>query len=198
MPEDLIRRNRHWAEQQLERSPDYFSRLAEVQKPKYLWIGCADSRVPAEVLTESPPGELFVHRNIANIVHPGDIGLLGVLEFGINALGIRRIVVCGHTGCGGVRAAAEGCDHGLVDHWLAPVRQLYRRHGEALSGIEDEQRRLDRLAELNVARSVALIAENPIVQAARARGDTIEIEGILYALGDGLLHKLDCNVTEPD
>ncbi|MDT8448931.1 MAG: carbonic anhydrase [Wenzhouxiangellaceae bacterium] len=193
MPEDLIRRNRKWAEQQLESSPDYFSRLAEVQTPKYLWIGCADSRVPAEVLTGSPPGELFVHRNIANIVHPDDMGLLGVLEFGINALGIRRIVVCGHTGCGGVRAAAEGCDHGLVDHWLAPVRQLYRRHGEALSGIEDEQRRLDRLAELNVARSVALIAENPIVQAARARGDEIEIEGMLYALGDGLLHKLDCS-----
>lgn len=191
MPKDLIERNRRWAEQKLAQVPDYFARLAQTQKPKYLWLGCADSRVPAEMLTESPPGELFVHRNIANIVHPNDIGLLSVLEFGLGALGIRRIVVCGHTGCGGVKAATEGCAHGLVDHWLGPVRELWQERQKDLAAIADERQRLNLLAELNVQRSVALIAENPIVQAFRARGEKIEIEGMIYALEDGRLHKLD-------
>lgn len=197
MPEKLIRRNRAWSDKIRSESPEYFVDLAKVQKPEYLWIGCADARVPANVITGMQPGEIFVHRNVANVVHPTDLNLLSVLQFGIEGLGIRKIIVCGHYGCGGVQAAAEDCDHGLVDHWIAPISQLRREHAGELGALEDDRSRLDRLAELNVAQSVTRVAETPIVQAARERGDRVEVHGMIYALSDGLLHKLDCSIM-PD
>jgi len=197
MPEKLIRRNRVWSERIRSESPEYFPELAQVQRPEYLWIGCADARVPANVITGMQPGEVFVHRNVANIVHPTDLNLLSVLQFGIEGLGIRKIIVCGHYGCGGVQAATEDDPHGLVDHWIAPISQLHREHADELGALEDGHSRLNRLAELNVAQSVKRLADTPIVRAAWTRGDRVELHGMIYALSDGLLHQLDCSVTPP-
>jgi len=191
MPEELIRRNRLWAEGIRADNPDYFGHLAELQRPDYLWIGCSDARVPANVIAGLEPGEVFVHRNVANIVHSTDLNLLSVLEFGIFALGIRKIIVCGHYGCGGVHAAVDDHDeHGLADHWIEPVRRLRQIHSDELVRIDDERRRLDRLAELNVVDGTARIDQTPILRQARARGMSVEIHGMIYSLTDGLLHRL--------
>lgn len=193
MPEELIRRNREWAEGVRSRSPDYFPRLAKLQKPDYFWIGCADARVPANVIAGLEPGEVFVHRNVANVVHSSDLNLLSALQFAIEGLGIRKVIVCGHYGCGGVHAACEDRSHGLVDHWIEPIRNLNQSHAQQLDRIKDPEARRDRLAELNVERSVARIAETPIVREAWAQGKQVEIHGMIYALADGRLHKLDCS-----
>lgn len=193
MPEELIRRNREWAEGIRSQSPDYFSRLAKQQKPDYFWIGCADARVPANVIAGLEPGEVFVHRNVANIVHSADLNMLSALQFAIEGLGIRKIIICGHYGCGGVQAACEDRSHGLVDHWIEPIRSLNHTHAEELNELDGEARR-DRLAELNVIQSVARIAETPILRSAWTAGKAIEIHGMIYALADGRLHKLDCSI----
>ncbi len=192
MPEELIRRNREWADRILERSPDYFQKLADVQKPEYFWIGCADARVPANVITGLEPGEVFVHRNVANVVHSSDLNLLSALQFAVDELGIRKVIVCGHYGCGGVNAACEaGHDHGhgLVDHWIAPIRRLNETHAEELNKLDGEARR-NRLVELNVLESVASIAETPILTGAWAEGVPIQIHGMIYSLADGRLTQL--------
>ena len=150
----------------LAESPGNFSRLLGGQKPQYLWLGCSDARVPTNVITGLNPGEVFIHRNLANVVHSTDLNLLSVLEFAIAGLGIRKIIVCGHHGCGGVQAAAEGCKHGLVEHWLEPIRRLHRRHTAVLATLPDRESRLQRLAELNVVEAVSRIAETPIVRQA--------------------------------
>ncbi|MDT8409202.1 MAG: carbonic anhydrase [Wenzhouxiangellaceae bacterium] len=196
MPEELIRRNREWSRQLRASSPEYFSRLAQLQKPDYFWIGCADARVPANVITGLEPGEVFVHRNVANIVHSADLNLLSALQFAIEGLDIRKIIICGHYGCGGVHAACEDRSHGLIDHWIEPIRSLNHTHAGELDKLGDEARR-DRLAELNVQRSVARIAETPILRSAWGRGCAVEIHGLIYALADGRLHKLDCSVSGP-
>lgn len=196
MPEELIRRNREWAEGVRSQSPAYFSRLAKLQKPDYFWIGCADARVPANVIAGLEPGEVFVHRNVANVVHSADLNLLSALQFAIEGLGIRKIIVCGHYGCGGVHAACEDRSHGLVDHWIEPIRSLNHIHAGELDALDDEARR-DRLAELNVVQSVARVAETPILRTAWADNRAVEIHGMIYALADGRLHKLDCSI-EPD
>lgn len=193
MPEELIRRNREWAEGIRSHSPDYFPHLAKLQKPEYFWIGCADARVPANVIAGLEPGEVFVHRNVANVIHSADLNLLSALQFAIEALGIRKIIVCGHYGCGGVHAACEDRSHGLVDHWIEPIRSLNHTHAEELEGLDDEVRR-DRLAELNVTQSVTRIAETPILRTAWADGRKVEIHGMIYALADGRLNKLDCSI----
>ncbi len=193
MPEELIRRNRAWSDAMRAESPDYFRRLVGVQKPDYLWIGCSDARVPANVITGLEPGEIFVHRNVANVVHSTDLNLLSVLEFAIHGLGIRKIIVCGHHGCGGVQAAAEGCTHSLVDHWLEPIRRLHQQHADQLDALPDREARLQRLAELNVAEGVARIAETPILRQAWEKDLPVEVHGMIYALADGLLHRLDCS-----
>jgi len=174
-------------------SPGNFSRLLGGQKPQYLWLGCSDARVPANVITGLNPGEVFVHRNVANVVHSTDLNLLSVLEFAIAGLGIRKIIVCGHHGCGGVQAAAEGCKHGLVEHWLEPIRRLHRRHTAVLATLPDRESRLQRLAELNVVEAVSRIAETPIVRQAWDNSLPIEVHGMIYALADGQLHRLDCS-----
>ncbi|HKL49712.1 MAG TPA: carbonic anhydrase [Wenzhouxiangellaceae bacterium] len=193
MPEELIRRNREWAEGVRSQSPDYFPHLAKLQKPDYFWIGCADARVPANVIAGLEPGEVFVHRNVANVVHSADLNLLSALQFAIEGLGIRKIIVCGHYGCGGVDAACEDREHGLVDHWIEPIRSLNHLHAGQLDALDPEARR-DRLAELNVVHSVARIAETPILRSAWANQHKVEIHGMIYALADGRLHKLDCSI----
>lgn len=191
MPEELIRRNREWASGVNDRAPDYFRKLAALQKPDYFWIGCADARVPANVIAGLEPGEVFVHRNVANVVHSTDMNLLSALQFAIETLGIRKVIICGHYGCGGVTAACEGgYGHGLIDHWIEPIRRLRReftRELETLSG-QTEQ---DRLAELNVLDSVARIAETPILKAAWARQWPVEIHGMIYSVADGQLRRLE-------
>ncbi len=193
MPEELIRRNRKWAEGIRSRTPDYFPRLAKQQKPDYFWIGCADARVPANVVAGLDPGEVFVHRNVANVVHSADLNLLSALQFAVESLKIRKIIVCGHYGCGGVQAACEERLHGLVDHWIEPIRSLNHVHAGELDDLDDEARR-DRLAELNVVHSVERIAETPILRSAWARRMSIEIHGMIYSLADGRLNKLDCSI----
>jgi carbonic anhydrase len=192
MPEELIRRNREWAESIHARSPDYFPKLAALQKPEYFWIGCADARVPANVIAGLEPGEVFVHRNVANVVHSSDLNLLSALQFAIEGLNVRKIIICGHYGCGGVSAACDDSAHGngLVDHWIAPIRRLRDTHAAELDALDGEIKR-DRLAELNVLESVAQIAETPILDSAWARGLPIEIHGMIYSLKDGRLNLLE-------
>lgn len=191
MPEELMRRNQQWADRIHARSPDYFRKLAALQKPEYFWIGCADARVPANVIAGLEPGEVFVHRNVANVVHSADLNLLSALQFAVEGLGIRKIIVCGHYGCGGVNAACEdGHGHGLVDHWIEPIRNLRQTHAEELAGLDDDTRK-NRLVELNVRRSVSRIAETPILGSAWADGLPIEIHGMIYSLADGRLALLE-------
>jgi len=194
MPDHLIRGNRAWAEAILAESPDYFERLAAVQKPDYFWIGCADSRVPANVITGRDPGEIFVHRNVANVVHPADLNFLSTLEFAVEVLDIGKIIVCGHYGCAGVKAASEDIVQGLADHWLEPIRRIGRRKRDELDALDDDHDRLHLLAELNVVDGVGRVSESPIVRRAWRRGRHVEIHGLMYGLDDGLLKNLDCSV----
>lgn len=191
MPEELMRRNREWSDSINARSPDFFTKLAALQKPEYFWIGCADARVPANVIAGLEPGEVFVHRNVANVVHSTDLNVLSALQFAVEELGIQKIIVCGHYGCGGVGAACEETGgHGLVDHWIEPIRRLRINHTEELDHLNDEARK-NRLAELNVLESVARIAETPIVSNAWAKGVPIKIHGMIYSLVDGRLTLLE-------
>ncbi len=195
MLDAMLNRNAAWASQIHANDPGYFSRLAQQQKPEFLWIGCSDSRVPANVVAGLDPGEVFVHRNVANVVHSSDMNLLSVLEFAVDALGVRQIVLCGHYGCGGVRAATEDeHPHGLADHWLEPIRRLARHNDHSLDRISTVEARRDRLAELNVLDGVRRVAETPILRRAWARGDAITIHGLIYGLKDGLLRDLDCTL----
>lgn len=197
MPDDLLRGNREWAQSVRQRSPDYFARLAKLQKPDYFWIGCADSRVPANVVTGRDAGRIFVHRNIANVIHSADVNLLSCLEFAIGELGIREIVVCGHYGCGGVKAAASDVVNGLTDHWIEPIRRIARQRADELDRL-DENDRLNRLSELNVVDSVCRVSETPVVQRAWKAGEEIVVHGLIYGLDDGHLKDLGCSIRRPD
>ena len=193
----LMERNRLWSAQRQAAEPGYFARLASHQAPEFFWIGCSDSRVPANVVAGLDPGEVFVHRNVANVVHSSDMNLLSTLEFAVEALSIRQIIICGHYGCGGVRAATEDLPHGLADHWLEPVRRLERLHALDLACEPDLAARRDRLAEYNVIEGVRRVAETPILQRAWARGEDIAIHGLIYDLTDGLLRDLHCSMARP-
>ncbi|WP_394701464.1 carbonate dehydratase [uncultured Roseibium sp.] len=189
---DLLQHNRRWATGKLLEDPDYFKRLSALQRPEYLWIGCSDSRVPANVITGLEPGEVFVHRNVANLVHRGDLNLLSVLEFAVESLGVGHIIVCGHYGCGGVRAAMDGHRHGIIDHWLQPIRDVADDRSSELETIHDTETRLNRLCELSIEAQVAGLARTPIIQSAWKRGKKLSIHGWVYGLNDGLLRDLDC------
>ncbi|MCV2881565.1 carbonic anhydrase [Actibacterium sp. XHP0104] len=191
---DLLDRNLAWSAQRHEADPGYFARLAAQQRPEYFWIGCSDSRVPANVVAGLDPGEVFVHRNVANVVHSADLNLLSALEFAVDVLQVREIIVCGHYGCGGVHAATEDAPHGLADHWLEPIRRLARAYAVDLSRAEDDTARRDRLAELNVVEGVRRVAETPIVTRAWRRGADLRVHGLIYGLKNGLLRDLDCSV----
>lgn len=192
---DLLRRNRDWSHDREAREPGYFARLATRQSPEFFWIGCSDSRVPANVIAGLDPGEIFVHRNVANVVHSSDMNLLSALEFAVDALRIREIIVCGHYGCGGVKAATEDLPHGLADHWLEPIRRLARQYSVDLAQADTAEARRDKLAELNVVEGVLRVTETPILQRAWARGEAIAVHGLIYGLKDGLLRDLDCTIA---
>jgi len=197
MINDLLRHNAQWAERRVKKDPEYFNRLSTLQHPDYLWIGCSDSRVPANVITGLEPGEVFVHRNVANLVHRGDLNLLSVLEFAVEALEVKHIIVCGHYGCGGVHAAMEEHRHGIIDHWLQPIRDVADSAEDELSEIKDHDKRLERLCELNIKAQVESLSRTPIIQSAWKRGKNVCIHGWVYGLHDGLLRDLKCD-TSPD
>lgn len=193
----LLARNAIWAAAKRTESPNYFEALARGQSPSYFWIGCSDSRVPENVVGGLDPGEIFVHRNVANLVHSTDFSLLSALEFAVDVLGIREIIVCGHTGCGGISAATKGLVNGLADNWLETVRRLARRNAEELAALPEGPERNDRLAELSVKDAVQRLAETPIVQRAWSRGVAVSVHGLIYRLSEGELRNLDVTVTGP-
>lgn len=195
MLSDLLARNAAWSEERTRAAPEYFARLATRQSPEYFWIGCSDSRVPANVVAGLDPGEVFVHRNVANVIHSSDMNLLSALEFAVDALAVREIVVCGHYGCGGIKAATENLPHGLADHWLEPIRRLERQYAIDLSQCADTESHRDKLAEFNVVEGVRRVCETPILQRAWANGRSIAVHGLIYGLKDGLLRNLECTVT---
>lgn len=194
MLNDLLARNVEWSEQRCKDDPDYFARLAGQQAPEFFWIGCSDSRVPANVVAGLDPGEVFVHRNVANVIHSSDMNMLSALEFAVDALKIREVIVCGHYGCGGVKAATEDFPHGLGDHWLEPIRRLARAYAVDLAQEESAEGRRDKLAELNVIEGVRRVAETPIIQRAWRSATNIRVHGLIYGLKDGRLRDLDCTV----
>jgi len=194
MLSDLLDRNVKWSEQKNNDEPGYFARLATRQSPEFFWIGCSDSRVPANVVAGLDPGEVFVHRNVANVIHSSDMNVLSALEFAVDALNIREIIVCGHYGCGGVKAATEDLPHGLADHWLEPIRRLARAYAVDLAQHDAEEARRDKLAELNVVEGVRRVAETPILQRAWRNRVSIRVHGLIYGLKDGRLRDLDCTV----
>lgn len=195
MLSDLLDHNIRWATAKVREDPDYFRRLSALQRPEYLWIGCSDSRVPANVITGLEPGEVFVHRNVANLVHRGDLNLLSVLEFAVETLEVKHIIVCGHYGCGGVRAAMDGHRHGIIDHWLQPVRDIADQHAENLAAVLDPDTRLNRLCELSIAAQVEGLSRTPIIQSAWGRGKRLSIHGWIYGLNDGLIRDLECGCS---
>lgn len=194
MLSDILARNRDWSPKRQAQEPGYFTRLAALQAPEFFWIGCSDSRVPANVVAGLDPGEVFVHRNVANIIHSSDMNMLSALEFAVEALKVREIIVCGHYGCGGVKAATEDLPHGLADHWLEPIRRLSRAYAVDLSRQPDLEAQRDRLAEFNVVEGVRRVCETPILQRAWTRGAKVRVHGLIYGLKDGLLRDLDCSV----
>jgi carbonic anhydrase len=198
MLDDLKKRNRAWAEKMVAADPDFFRRLARQQAPRYLWIGCSDSRVPATQIVDLDPGEMFVHRNVANLVPPQDANYLSVLQFAVDVLKVQHILVVGHYGCGGIAAAVDGGRRGLIDHWLHPIREVCREHQAELDAIADQRARLDRLCELNVIRQVRNVASDIFVQEAWSRGQDISIHGWVYGIADGLIRDLDVTVSRPE
>lgn len=185
----LLDNNRNWVAARLQENPRFFSRLADQQSPEFLWIGCADSRVPANEITGLDPGEVFVHRNVANVVVHSDLNLLSVLQFGIDVLKIRHVIVCGHYGCAGVRAAALGTRVGLADNWLRHIADIAERNEGELAALPETQR-LKRLCELNVAEQVRNVARTSVLRDAWARGQPVAVHGLVYDVADGILHDL--------
>ncbi len=190
MLDHLKSNNRAWAARKVAADPGFFKRLEGQQAPEYLWIGCSDSRVPANEIVDLDPGELFVHRNVANLAPPQDANYLSVLQFAVDVLKVKHVMVVGHYGCGGVRAAVDGQRRGLVDHWLHPIREIQHEHRAELDAIPDERARLDRLCELNVVRQVRNVASDVFVQDAWARGQDLSVHGWVYSLHNGLVNDL--------
>jgi carbonic anhydrase len=186
----LLDQNVIWAVGKRRDDPEFFRRMAEQQRPNYLWIGCSDSRVTANDVLGLDPGEVFVHRNIANIVHTSDLNILSVLEFAVDYLQVEHIIVCGHYGCGGVARSLTADRGAMLDHWLQPLTMYYRKHRALFDAIADEQERLDRMCELNIEMQVRRIAATPIVENAWSRGQTLNLHGWIYAIRDGLLRDL--------
>jgi carbonic anhydrase len=191
----LFANNRVWAEEMARREPDFFARLARQQAPPHLWIGCSDSRVPANQIVGLLPGEMFVHRNVANLVVHTDLNCLSALQFAVEVLRVRHVIVCGHYGCGGVLAALRDDRLGLIDNWLRHVQDVQSKHRTRLARLSTEQRQHDRLCELNVIEQVGNVCQTTIVQEAWRRGQELAVHGWIYGLGDGLLRDLGMCVT---
>jgi len=198
MLRDLIANNRAWASGNLDRDPAFFQRLVDQQTPEYLWIGCSDSRVPANEIVGLAPGEIFVHRNVANLAPPKDLNYRSVLQYAVEVLKVKHILVVGHYGCGGVLASADGQKHGLVDKWIKPIRKLYDDNRRELKAIKDQKTRMERLVEMNVVSQVRNVAADPFVTGAWARGQEVAIHGWVYELATGLIKELSVNITGPE
>jgi len=190
--------NRDWSARMRKKDPAFFERLVRAQKPELLWIGCSDSRLPPDQVVGRLPGEIFVHRNVGNVVVHSDLNCLSVLQYGIEALGVKHVIVCGHYGCGGVQAAMSPEPLGLIDNWLRHIRDVYMANRESLEPIADPLARQNRLCELNVAAQVANVCHTTIVQDAWRRGQPLAVHGWIYDLADGLLRDLDLVVQSAD
>ena len=198
MLDHLKANNRAWAAAKTSADPDFFKRLLGQQAPEYLWIGCADSRVPANDIVGLDPGELFVHRNVANLAPPQDANYLSVLQFAVDVLKVKHVMVVGHYGCGGIRAAIDGQRRGLVDHWLHPIREVYHDHRHELQAIDNDDKMHNRLCELNVIRQVKNVAADVFIQEAWARGQPVSVHGWVYSLATGLVKDLNVTVTNTE
>lgn len=196
--ENLFAQNRAWAAAKTAGDDDFFKRLVNVQSPEYLWIGCSDSRVPANEIVGLDPGEMFVHRNIANVVPHTDLNCLSVIQYAVDVLGVKHIIVSGHYGCGGVEAAMSGGDFGQIENWLAHIRDVYHQHYAEITGLEGKHAQVDRLCELNVAAQARNVARTPIVQNAWRNGKELHVHGWIYALRDGILHDLKVGISSLD
>lgn len=193
----LIENNRRWSAAKTQVDPGFFKRLESQQHPEYLWIGCSDSRVPANEIVNLDPGELFVHRNVANLAPPQDANYLSVLQYAVEVLKVKHILVVGHYGCGGIATAVDGCRHGLIDHWLHPIREVYAEHRTELETLDEGRTRLDRLCELNVLRQVRNVSGDVFVQDAWARGQDLAVHGWVYSLSNGLVTDMNATVRDP-
>ena len=198
MLEECFVANRRWAADMVKNDPDYFTRLVKIQRPDMLWIGCSDSRVPANQLLARPPGDVFVHRNVANVVEHTDVNCLSVLQYAVDVLQVKHVIVCGHYGCGGVRAAMSTQPLGLIDNWLRHIRDVHLWNREELNQIADPELRANRLAELNVRAQVANVCYTTIVQDAWRRGHQVTVHGWIYAVADGLIRDLGITVESAD
>ncbi len=194
----LFENNLKWANKIKAEDPDFFEKLAGQQAPEYLWIGCSDSRVPANEIVGLLPGELFVHRNVANIVLHTDLNCLSVLQYAVEVLRVRHVIVCGHYGCGGVKAALDNQELGLIDNWLRSIKDVYQRHRPRLDRLSNDHDRLDLLCELNVIEQVANVCHTTIVQNAWKHGQELTVHSWIYSIRDGLLKDLDACFTRPD
>ena len=195
MLDHLKANNRRWAERKVAQDAGFFRRLEGQQTPDYFWIGCSDSRVPANEIIDLEPGEVFVHRNVANLTPPQDANYLSVLQFAVDVLKVKHIMVVGHYGCGGIAAAVDGQRRGLVDHWLHPIREVAHDHHHELDALPDGRERIDRLVELNVIRQVRNVASDVFVQDAWARGQTLSVHGWVYSISNGHITDLDVTVS---
>jgi Carbonic anhydrase len=194
--EQLLLQNRAWVEQKLEEDKDFFNRLANIQTPEFLWIGCSDSRVPANEITGTNPGEIFVHRNIANMVVHTDMSMLSVLDYAVNVLEVKHVIVCGHYGCGGVRAALGQKQFGLIDNWIRHIKDVYRLHEEELDAIEDPKQRENRFTELNVMEQVMDLTKTSIIQNAWEKRQGPYVHGWVYDVGNGVIKDLKVSVHD--
>ncbi len=191
----LLDKNKAWVEETLSKDGEFFNRLSEGQQPPLLWIGCADSRVPANQIIGAEPGEVFVHRNIANLVVHTDMNMLSVLDYAVNVLKVKHVIVCGHYSCGGVQAAMTNNSYGVIDNWIRHIKDVYRFHSEELDNIKDEKDRLSRFVELNVVEQVYDLAKTSIIQQAWRNGQKIEIHGWVYSLANGIIKDLNVSFS---
>ena len=192
---NLFEKNKNWAEKIKKTDPDFFSKLSKQHNPEYLWIGCSDSRVPATEIVNLMPGEIFVHRNIANIVVHTDLNCLSVIQYAVEVLQVKHIIVCGHYGCAGVKAAMDDKEHGLIDNWLRNIRDAYRFNQEEVDSVTNQEEKIDRMCELNVIEQVYNICQTTIVQNAWNEGQNLTVHGWIYSIEDGILRDLDVCVT---
>lgn len=196
--ENLFKKNRKWAEKVKKSDPDFFLNLSKQQKPKYLWIGCSDSRVPANEIVGMLPGEIFVHRNIANLVIHTDLNCLSVIQYAVEVLKVKHIIVCGHYGCGGIQAAIDNVEHGLIDNWLRNIKDLYRYHLAKINTLPSEIEKINLLCELNVVEQVTNICHTTMVQSAWKSGQELSVHGWIYSIEDGILKDLNICITNLD
>jgi carbonic anhydrase len=195
---NLFEKNKKWVSKIKESDPDFFTKLSKQQNPEYLWIGCSDSRAPANAIVDMLPGEMFVHRNIANLVIHTDLNCMSVIQYAVEVLKVKHIIVCGHYGCGGIKAAMDNRKHGLIDDWLRHIKDIYRYHQAKIDALQTEREKINLLCELNVIEQVTNICHTPIVQDAWKSGQPLAVHGLIYRLEDGILKDLDFCITKFD